>query len=142
MSDQLEAESSQSGHARRASKGTIDLLVHTRQVASDEYTRAQRAEKAYRARKNATLARTSLNETKTHFAEGFKHLGLGLKGIVTIIKGVPYIVGERKDTWRKNRESKQLERAETMRKKLDERIRRAGSEEGGSDKASEGGEKI
>ncbi|KAI0449382.1 hypothetical protein F5B21DRAFT_509244 [Xylaria acuta] len=138
MAEQQDAETSQPQFARRGSKGTIDLLVQSRRIASDEYARAQRAERAYRARKNATIARTSLRETKTHFAEGFKHIGLGLKGLVAVVRGVPYLVGERRDIWRKKRETVKRERAEEMRKKLDERLAREyGSEKDGDGKAPE-----
>ncbi|KAI1747647.1 hypothetical protein F4782DRAFT_520288 [Xylaria castorea] len=138
MAEQPDAETSQQPQfARRGSKGTIDMLVQSRRIASDEYTRAQRAERAYRARKNATIARNSLQETKTHFAEGFKHLGLGVKGLVAAVKGAPYILSERRDMWRRRREGKQRERAQQMRKKLDERLGRENSEEEWNGKASE-----
>ncbi|KAI0196710.1 hypothetical protein EV127DRAFT_476766 [Xylaria flabelliformis] len=142
MAEQSDAETSQPQYARRGSKGTIDMLVQSRRIASDEYARAQRAERAYRARKNATIARNSLHETKTHFAEGFKHLGLGVKGLIAVVKGAPYILGERRDGWRKRREAKQRERAQQMRKRLDERLARKSSEDEGSGKApeEEGGE--
>ncbi|KAI0444174.1 hypothetical protein F4803DRAFT_512260 [Xylaria telfairii] len=140
MADQQEAESSHPQFARRGSKGTIDLLVQTRRIASDEYTRAQRAERAYRARKNATIARNSLRETKTHFSEGFKHLFLGVKGLVDVVKGVPYLFGERRDIWRKKRETIKRERAEEMRKKLDEKL--AKIPEGDADDKSREEEKM
>ncbi|KAK5635674.1 hypothetical protein RRF57_011386 [Xylaria bambusicola] len=126
-----EAEGSSQIHKRKKSTGTINLLVETRRQASDDYARAQRAEKAYRMRKNATIARSALRETKTHFIEGFKHIGQGLKGLFTVIRAVPYLIGEKQEISRRRSEVKKRARAEDMRKKLDEKLARkyAGVEE-------------
>ncbi|KAI0117905.1 hypothetical protein GGR51DRAFT_555188 [Nemania sp. FL0031] len=112
-------------HGRRKSTaGTIDLLVETRRRASDEYARAQRAEKAYRARKNATIARTTLRETKTHFAEGFAHLAMGFKGLAAVTRAVPYLLSERREAWRKKKEAKKRLRAEEMKNRIEEKLAR------------------
>ncbi|KAI1283493.1 hypothetical protein F5Y07DRAFT_394401 [Xylaria sp. FL0933] len=111
-------------HKRKKSTGTINLLVETRRQASDDYIRAQRAEKAYRMRKNATIARTTLRETKTHFKEGFAHLWQGVKGLLAVARAAPYLVGERREIYRRKSEAKQRVRAEDMRRKLDEKLAR------------------
>ncbi|KAF2970722.1 hypothetical protein GQX73_g2773 [Xylaria multiplex] len=117
-------EEPQPGHGRRKSTGTINLLVETRRQASDEYMRAQRAEKAYRTRKNATIARTTLRETKTHFREGFEHLGQGFKGLFAVARAAPYLVGERREIWRRKADAKKRLRAEEMRTKLEKKLAR------------------
>ena len=135
------------GHERKKSTGTINLLVATRRQASDDYARAQRAEKSYRMRKNATIARTTLRETKTHFSQGFEHLKEGFKGLFAIARATPYLLGERREIWRRKSEAKKRIRAEDMRKKLDEKLARkyvgVEEEEEGegaeSDKKSEAG---
>ncbi|KAI0145086.1 hypothetical protein GGR57DRAFT_320892 [Xylariaceae sp. FL1272] len=129
-------------HARTKSTGTINLLVETRRQASDQYMRAQRAETAYRTRKNATIARTTLNETKTHFKEGFSHFGAGFKGLFSVLRATPYLVGERREQWRRKSDAKNRQRAEEQRKKLDEKIAReyadVGSEEGADEQSTAG----
>ncbi|RWA04420.1 hypothetical protein EKO27_g10684 [Xylaria grammica] len=117
-------------HKRRKSTGTINLLVETRRQASDEYMRAQRAERAYRMRKNATMARTTLRETKSHFRQGFEHLGKGFKGLLAVARAVPYLAGERREIWRRKAEAKKRMRAEEMRNKLEKKLAReyAGAE--------------
>ncbi|KAI1299468.1 hypothetical protein F5Y03DRAFT_250626 [Xylaria venustula] len=118
------AEETLTNHKRKKSTGTINLLIETRRQASDDYLRAQRAEKAYRMRKNATIARTNLRETKTHFSQGFEHLGKGFKGLLAVIRAAPYLVGERQEIWRRKSQAKKRIRAEDMRKKLDEKLSR------------------
>ncbi|KAI1425223.1 hypothetical protein F5Y12DRAFT_384180 [Xylaria sp. FL1777] len=118
------AEEPRPTHTRRKSTGTINLLVETRRQASDDYIRAQRAENAYRMRKNATIARTTLRETKTHFSEGFAHLGKGIKGLFAVALAAPYLIGERREQWRRKADAKKRMRAEDMRKRLDEKLSR------------------
>ncbi|KAI1260437.1 hypothetical protein F5Y18DRAFT_432201 [Xylariaceae sp. FL1019] len=129
-------------HARAKSTGTINLLVETRRQASDQYMRAQRAETAYRTRKNATIARTTLNETKTHFKEGFSHFGAGFRGLFSVLRATPYLVGERCEQRRRKRDAQKRKRAEEQRKKLDEKITRgyadAGSDEGEDERSTAG----
>ncbi|KAI1360092.1 hypothetical protein F5Y08DRAFT_55703 [Xylaria arbuscula] len=130
-------------HKRPKSAGTINLLVETRRQASDDYARAQRAEKSYRMRKNATIARTTLRETKSHFSQGFKHLGQGFKGLFAVTRAVPYLLGERQDAWRRKSEAKKRMRAEDMRKKLDDKLARkyAGAEDDGEEGEGAEGDK-
>ncbi|TGJ84269.1 hypothetical protein E0Z10_g4486 [Xylaria hypoxylon] len=109
-------------HGRRKSTGTINLLIETRRQASDDYMRAQRAEKAYRTRKNATIARTTLRETKTHFSQGFEHLGKGFKGLFAVARAAPYLAGEQREIWRRKVDAKKRMRAEEMRSKLEKKL--------------------
>ncbi|KAI3325218.1 hypothetical protein HD806DRAFT_469406 [Xylariaceae sp. AK1471] len=111
-------------HGRHKSTGTINALVETRRQASDQYMRAQRAEKAYRARKNATIARNTLTETREHFKEGCKHFGLAFRGLVAVVRAVPYLAGEKRDIWRRKVEGRKRKRAESQRKKLEEKLAR------------------
>ncbi|KAI0428726.1 hypothetical protein F5Y09DRAFT_279589 [Xylaria sp. FL1042] len=115
-------EEKPSRHVRPKSAGTINLLVETRRKASHEYQRAQRAERSYRMHKNATIARERMDETKTDFKEGFSHLGNGIKGLFAVVCATPDLVGERREISRQKSEAKERERAEGMRKKLDEKL--------------------
>ncbi|KAI1126919.1 hypothetical protein F5Y10DRAFT_202553 [Nemania abortiva] len=124
-------------HGRRKSTGTIDLLVETRRRASDEYARAQRAEKAYRARKNATIARTTLRETKGHFTEGFAHLAMGVKGLWAVARAAPYLLSERRETWRRRKEARKRLRAEEMKSRIEERLSRGYTDEGDGEEDDE-----
>ena len=89
--------------------GSEHLLMTTRRQASEQYAKAAKAEKAYRTKKRAALARANYNETKTHFKEAFSHLWLALKGVFPVIKNSRYLLGERRDKRRQEAEKKKLE---------------------------------
>lgn len=105
------------GHSRRKSAaGTIDMLIENRRRASDEHTRAERA---YRARKNATIARATLRETKEHFSEGFSHLRQGFAGLFAVVKAAPYLIGEKREAWRRRGEMRRRAEALALREEED-----------------------
>lgn len=102
--------------------GSEHLLMTTRRQASEQYAKAAKAEKAYRTKKRAALARANYNETKTHFKEAFSHLWLALKGVFPAIKNSRYLLGERRDKRRQEAEKKKRERNLERKKKLEEQL--------------------
>lgn len=113
---------------RPGTSGTENLLITNRRQASEQFAKAQRAEKAYRAKKHATLARHNYNETKTHFKEAFSHLKLGAKGLFAVVKAVPYLLGEKRENARNKSDAKKRQRAMDQRKKLEEVLAREARE--------------
>ncbi|ETS82591.1 hypothetical protein PFICI_04467 [Pestalotiopsis fici W106-1] len=122
---------------RPGTSGTENLLITNRRQASEQYLKAQRAEKAYRSKKHATRARESYNETKTHFREAFSHFGQGFKGIFSVIKAIPYLVGEKREQRRKAADSKKRQRDMERKKKLEEALARQSHEDDGEDQDEE-----
>ncbi|EXL74146.1 hypothetical protein FOPG_10698 [Fusarium oxysporum f. sp. conglutinans race 2 54008] len=102
--------------------GSEHLLMTTRRQASEQYAKAAKAEKAYRTKKRAALARANYNETKTHFKEAFSHLWLALKGVFPVIKNSRYLLGERRDKRRQEAEKKKREKNLERKKKLEEQL--------------------
>ncbi|KAH6659811.1 hypothetical protein BKA67DRAFT_653024 [Truncatella angustata] len=109
---------------RPGTSGTENLLITNRRQASEQYIKAQRAEKAYRAKKHATLARYNYNETKAHFKESFSHFKQGVKGLVSVVKAVPHLIGEKREQRRKQADTKKRQRDLEKKKKLDEALAR------------------
>lgn len=114
--------------ARPGTSGTENLLMTTRRQASEQFKKAERAERAYLAKKNASRARQNYNETKTHFKAAFSHFGQGCKGIFSVIRAAPYLVSEKKEARRKKREAAQRERDLKRKRKLEEALAREGRE--------------
>lgn len=114
--------------ARPGTSGTENLLMTTRRQASEQFKKAERAERAYLAKKNATRARQNYNETKTHFKKAFSHFGQGFKGIFSVIKATPHLVSEKREARRKKRETAQRERDLKRKRKLEEALAREGTQ--------------
>ncbi|KAF5703634.1 hypothetical protein FMUND_12927 [Fusarium mundagurra] len=108
--------------------GSEHLLMTTRLQASEQYAKAAKAEKAYRTKKRAAIARANYNETKTHFKEAFSHLWLAFKGVFPAIKNSRYLLGERRDKRRQEAEKKKRERNLERKKKLEEQLAREEAE--------------
>lgn len=115
---------------RPGTSGTENLLITNRRTASEQLQKAQRAERAYRAKKHASLARTNYNETKTHFKEAFSHFGSGFKGLFSVIRAIPYLIGEKREARRKNTDAKKRQRDLEKKKKLEEALARQSAEDG------------
>lgn len=113
---------------RPGTSGTENLLITSRRQASEQYIKAQRAEKAYRSKKHATLARHNYNETKGHFKEAGSHFILALKGTMSVIKGVPHLFGEKQEDRRRKAEAKKRERHMEQKKKLEEALAKEAGE--------------
>ncbi|KAI0132161.1 hypothetical protein BJ170DRAFT_592136 [Xylariales sp. AK1849] len=109
---------------RPGTSGTENLLITNRRQASEQFVKAQRAEKAYRAKKHASLARHNYNDTKTHFKESFSHFRLGMNGLFSIVKATPYLIGEKREDRRKRAETTKRQRDLEKKKKLEEVLAR------------------
>jgi hypothetical protein len=133
MAKDKKASGSKDGEAdspqRPGTSGTENLLITNRQAASEQFAKAQRAEKAYRARKHATAARESYNETKAHFRDGFRHLGQGIAGVFAVIRSIPYLFIEKREDRRRQAESRQRQRHLEQKKKLEEALARDSGDE-------------
>ncbi|KFA50705.1 hypothetical protein S40293_07833 [Stachybotrys chartarum IBT 40293] len=103
---------------RPGTSGTEALLVSNRRQASHQFQRAQRVERAYRARKRATAARRDYQVARDHFKEALRHLREGLVVAGRCAGALPYVVGE-----------KRRQRALARKNRLEERLARETGEE-------------
>jgi hypothetical protein len=108
--------------ARPASSCTEILLMSNRQEASEQFAKAAKAEKAYRTKKKATLARANYNETKTHFKEAFSHFKMAFKGLFSVFKSMPYLISEKRELRRQAKEKKKREKNLQRKQKLEEKL--------------------
>lgn len=108
--------------ARPASSCTEILLMSNRQEASEQFAKAAKAEKAYRTKKKATLARANYNETKTHLKEAFSHFKLAFKGLFSVFKSMTYLISEKRELRRQAKEKKKREKTLERKKKLEEKL--------------------
>ncbi|RYP54869.1 hypothetical protein DL768_000433 [Monosporascus sp. mg162] len=123
---------------RPGTSGTENLLITNRRQASQQLARARRAEEAYRARKHAALARQNYDETRNHFREAASHLRLGLRGVVAVIRGIPYLVREKREERRRKDDARQRQRALEKKRRLEEALAREESDGvGPEEKAAE-----
>ncbi|KAF4464691.1 hypothetical protein FALBO_8489 [Fusarium albosuccineum] len=118
--------------ARPGTSGTENLLITNRRQASEQFAKASRAEKAYRTKKQAALARANYNETKTHFREAFSHFKLAFKGLYSVLKSVNHLVGEKREIQRQAAENKKREKNLELKKKLDEALAKEEANEDGA----------
>lgn len=118
---------------RPGTAGTEMLLKTNRRQASERFHKAQRAEKAYRAKKRATAARQDFKDARGHFKESLKHFKEGIKMTVGVVKSVPYIYGEKREMRRADADQKKKLKALEKRKKLEEKLARDADEEGPED---------
>ncbi|CAJ2512876.1 Uu.00g009950.m01.CDS01 [Anthostomella pinea] len=124
---------------RPGTSGTENLLITNRRQASEQFQKAQKAERAYRAKKHASAARTNYTETKAHFAAAATHLRLGVKGLLGVMRALPYLAGERREEGRRKAEARKRARHLEQKKKLEEELARRSGDGDGDDDA-EGGE--
>jgi hypothetical protein len=115
---------------RPTSSGTMILLSTTRKEASEQFAQAAKAEKAYRTKKKATLARANYNETKEHFREAFSHFKLAFKGLFSVIANFTYLISEKRELRKQAAEKKLHEKNLERKKKLEEQLAKAEAEAG------------
>ena len=109
---------------RPGTSGTEALLVLNTRRASERFQQAQRAEKTYKAKKRSTVARTNLNEAKTHYREGFEHLRTAVKLTFAVARMSPYLLSEKKEQRQLKADEKKRRRAQERSKKLEEQLAR------------------
>ncbi|KAI5465068.1 hypothetical protein BGZ63DRAFT_379293 [Mariannaea sp. PMI_226] len=116
---------------RPGTSGTENLLITNRRQASQQYIKAQRAERAYRTKKHATLAHANYNETKAHFHQAFFHFKLAMKGFFSVLKSAGYLIGEKRENRRQIADTKKRQKNLEKKMKLEEVLAK---EEGVDDK--------
>jgi hypothetical protein len=107
--------------ARPGTSGTEMLLTTKRRHASEKLQKAQRAERAYKAKKRTAIARADLAESKEHFRKSRHHLREGLHMFACVIKSIPYVIGERRESSMQRKQERQRKRDEEKKKRLEER---------------------
>ncbi|RGP63987.1 hypothetical protein FSPOR_8315 [Fusarium sporotrichioides] len=123
---------SETPKARPTSSATMLNLATTRKAASEQFAQAAKAEKAYRIKKKATMARANYNETKEHFREAFSHFKLAFKGLFSVIANMTYLISEKREIRKQAAERKAHEKNLERKKKLEEQLAKAEAEAGES----------
>ncbi|KAH7183653.1 uncharacterized protein B0J16DRAFT_165566 [Fusarium flagelliforme] len=116
--------------ARPASSATEILLTTTRKEASEQYAQAAKAEKAYRTKRKAKVARANYNETKEHFREAFSHFKLAFKGLFSVIGNFSYLISEKRENRKQAAEKRTHEKNLERKRKLEEQLAKAEAEAG------------
>ena len=112
---------------RPGTSGTENLLMTTRREASEQFQKAQRAEKSYRSKKRATAARANFREAKGHFKDSASHLKSGVAMTWGAVRAAPYI-------WSQKSDERKRARTAAKKKKLQEELARENGEEGDAEK--------
>ncbi|KAL2016149.1 hypothetical protein VTK56DRAFT_4117 [Thermocarpiscus australiensis] len=109
---------------RPGTSGTEAALKMTRRAASEQLRQAERAERAYRARKRAAAARANYADARGHFRQALEHLRLGLKLALAVVRSAHYVVSEKREARRLRADEAKLQRAIEKRRRLDEKLAR------------------
>ncbi|TVY57396.1 hypothetical protein LCER1_G000823 [Lachnellula cervina] len=113
---------------RPGTSGTELGLRANRRAASTAFQRAQKAEQAYRAKRQATNARDAGRDAKAHFRESGVQFLAGWRKGVCAVKCVPGVLREKRGNWNSKREVRGQEKALAKRKKLEEKMKRVEKE--------------
>lgn len=123
---------------RPGTSGTEAALKTSRRHASQQFRQAERAERAYRAKKRAAATRANYGDAKDHFKQAREHFGLGVKLLVAVVKGWPYVLREKKEGRRLKREEAKRKKVVEMKRRLDEKLGAgAASDAGGEGEGDE-----
>ncbi|KAI1845816.1 hypothetical protein JX265_000005 [Neoarthrinium moseri] len=112
------------GLKRPGTSGTENILITNRKEAMEQFAKAQRAEKVWRAKKQATAARENYTETKTHFRECFSHFKLAFTGLFAVMLAIPHLIRDKKEQRRKKADAARRARDLERKKKLEEALAR------------------
>jgi hypothetical protein len=107
---------------RPGTSGTQAALKTSRRHASEKFRQAERAEHTYRAKKRAAATRANYADAKDNFKQAREHFGLGVKLLVAVAKGWPYVLREKKEGRRLKREEKKRRKVVEMKRRLDEKL--------------------
>ena len=99
-----------------------------RQKASSAYARAQRAEQAYRAKKQAGNARTHYTAAKLHYKAAYKSLKIGTRFFGSAVVALPGVWGEKVAEREEKKDGLRREKTIAKRKRLEEKLKREGGE--------------
>ena len=117
---------------RPGTSGTEAGLVVNRRQASENFQRAQRAERACKAKKRSATGRANYKEAKAHFRESGSHLKQGVQLMMGVVKSVPYVFNERRERLQVKTDAKRRQRALEQKKRLE--VTLAKEAENGEDK--------
>lgn len=105
---------------------TTELLLRgEREKSQTAFQRAQNAERAYRAKKDADRARGYYKSTKSHFRTSCLELKLGLKSAFGAMRASPAIVQEKRTNAESKMELRKAKKDEAERKKLADKLKKA-----------------
>ncbi|KAK4042828.1 hypothetical protein C8A01DRAFT_44186 [Parachaetomium inaequale] len=113
---------------RPGTSGTEAALKITRRRASEKYRQAERAERAYRAKKRSAATRANYGDAKDHFRQAREHFGVGVKLLVAVVKGWPYVLREKREARRLKGEEEKRRKVVEMKRRLDEKLGSEGGE--------------
>lgn len=135
-------EPSEQQPQRPGTSGTEAALKTSRRRATEQLRHAERAERVYRAKKRAAATRANYTEAKAHLRQAREHLGLGVRLLVAVVKGTPFVVREKWEGRRVQREEAKRKKVMEMKRRLDEKLASGGGEEDGElEESSARGEK-
>ncbi|KAF2704446.1 hypothetical protein K504DRAFT_461206 [Pleomassaria siparia CBS 279.74] len=115
---------STSSPKRPDTAGTELLLVTDRRTASAKYLAAQRAEKAYKAKKRTAGVAKHRVDAKAHFRQSAHHLNEGMKSSWRIVATLPWMARGWKERRVEKKELKSREKEMEKKRKSEERIAR------------------
>ncbi|KAL2258163.1 hypothetical protein VTK26DRAFT_8636 [Humicola hyalothermophila] len=107
---------------RPSTSGTEAALTTSRRLASKQLRQAQRAERAYKAKKRSAAARANAAEARAHFHKAREHFKIGVRLALAVARGWPYMLREKREEKRRKRDEAERRRMEEKRRKLDERL--------------------
>jgi len=125
---------------RPGTSGTEALLVTNRRRASENYQRAHRAEKAYRAKKRASAARRDFQSARDHYREAWSHLKQGLSVSLAVVRGAPYLLGEKREQRRIKGDENKRRKALGRKKRLEEKLARESEDADKEDREKKAGQ--
>lgn len=111
-----------------APSATELMLRGEREKSQTAYQRAQKAEAAYRAKKQAERARVDYKSSKGHLKTSCMELKLGLKTAFSSAKSSPAVLKERQHNAGNKKVVKKQEKEEEKMKKLADKMKKAEEE--------------
>jgi hypothetical protein len=97
-------------------------LKVSRRKASEKFRQAERAERAYRAKKRSAATRANYVDAKDHFKQAREHFGLGVRLLTAVVKGWPYVLREKREARRLRGEEEKRKKVLEMKRRLDEKL--------------------
>ncbi|KAI5361310.1 hypothetical protein Slin14017_G080430 [Septoria linicola] len=117
---------------------TTELLLRSdREKSQTAYQRAQKAEAAYRAKKNAERARNDYKSSKSHIKTSCIELKLGIKTAFSSARSSPSVLKEKQHNAGSKKAVRRQEKEEEKRKRLSAKLKKVQEQKA---KLDEGGE--
>ncbi|KAK4103544.1 hypothetical protein N658DRAFT_522221 [Parathielavia hyrcaniae] len=118
-------------HQRPGTSGTEAALKTTRRRAMENLRQAERAERAYRARKRSAVTRANYADAGDHFRQAREHFALGVRLLAAVVRGWPYVLRDKREARRVRAEERKRVRVLEMKRRLDEKLGADSAERGG-----------